>query len=414
MLDSKSLLRSLAVGLLLFVIAGFAAWIAFFRPPRGAALGTLLPAIGGDEPAAKVPKVRLRKIAEGFEQPTDVQFWPGQSRFAVVLQKTGAGRWLDATRGLHGDWFRVEVLTASEEGLLGLAFHPRFASNGRFFINYVASSQGKDVSRVAEWRVTNPTDEPATTHPQPVQILMEVVQPYPNHDAGQLTFGPDGYLYVGWGDGGAGGDPHNHGQDGRTLLGSMLRIDVDAAPASDAGRRYAIPKDNPFLGREEFAPETWAYGLRNPWRYSFDPQGRLIVADVGQNRWEELDIVQAGDNLGWNLREGFECFHADGRGCGRTDLVAPVLAYGRDLGTSITGGFVYLGTSVAALRGQYVFGDFGSGRLFAITLPSDRGKPLAGAAELGRWPLRPSSFGRDAAGELYVADFLGGGLYRLE
>ena len=353
--------------------------------------------------------IDMEVVAKGIEQPTDIQFPPGVEGHAVVLSKPGSARWLRLANGTHGELFRVQVKTDVEEGLLGLAFHPRFADNGRFFINYVVGVGDKDISRVAEWRLARAEDFARSTA-EPVRILMEVEQPYANHNGGALAFGADGYLYIGWGDGGLRADPHGHGQNGETLLGSMARIDVDG---SDAGLAYRIPKDNPFVGKAGFRAETWAYGLRNPWRYSFDPKGRLIVADVGQNRWEEIDIAQAGDNLGWAIREGFACFAEDENGCDRDDLVDPIFVYGRDEGVSVTGGYVYTGTRIPALRGLYVFGDFGSGRMFALRLPDDRKQRIEQPIALGRWPIMPTTFGRDHDGELYVGEFTRGEILRI-
>jgi glucose/arabinose dehydrogenase len=240
-------------------------------------------------------------------------------------------------------------------------------------------------------------------------VLLEVEQPYQNHNAGQLVFGPDGMLYVGLGDGGFRDDPKGNGQNPGVLLGKMLRIDVNG---SDDKAPYRVPPDNPFIGKPGFRPEIWAWGLRNPWRYSFDPQGRLIVADVGQDRWEEIDIVQAGDNLGWQVREGFVCARKDPQNCEPTGMTDPFFVYGRQDGASITGGYVYSGSRVPALRGLYVFGDFVSGRLFALALPAERTTRIAEPIALGHWPLLPSTFGRDANGELYVATFANGDIYR--
>jgi glucose/arabinose dehydrogenase len=393
--------------LLLLLFGGGSALLVRWRSPPVGAL--LTPRFQGADRDRKQIGIALRRLAEGIDQPTDVQFPPGMNGWAVVLQKSGVARWLNVDRGTHAELFRVEVRTASEEGLLGIAFHPRFAQNGRFFINYVTSDGEHDVSRVAEWKLSPSTGALKDARAQAGPVLMEVQQPYPNHNAGQLAFGPDGYLYIGWGDGGAAFDPHGNGQDGSSLLGSMLRIDVDSAQ-----RPYAVPKDNPFLQRPGFAPETWAYGLRNPWRYSFDPRGRLVIADVGQNRWEEIDLVTAGDNLGWNLKEGFECVHPEAGGCARSDLIDPVWAYGRDDGLSITGGYVATGNRVPALAGLYVFGDYGSGKLFAIALPDDRGRRVEQPIALGQWDMHPATFGRDAAGDLYLADFSHGDIYRLE
>jgi len=297
-----------------------------------------------------------------------------------------------------------------EEGLLGLAFHPDFAANGRLFIGYVARVGSKDVSRIAEWHLSN-TSDLAHAKAKQVAVLLELEQPYQNHNGGQLAFGPDGYLYAGFGDGGFRDDPHGNGQNPATWLGSMLRIDVNTRAA---GKAYGIPHDNPFVAKPGYRPETWAIGLRNPWRYSFDTLGRLVIADVGQDTWEELDIAQAGDNLGWNIKEAFSCRVEDRAQCERADLVAPVFAYGREDGASITGGFVYTGERIAALRGLYVFGDFVSGRLFAIALPRDRTQRVQAPIALGKWPIMPSTFGRDHRGELYVASLPGGEIYRLD
>lgn len=359
-------------------------------------------------PDGTLTTIALVPVAKGFSQPTDVQFPPGESAHAIVLEKEGRGHVLSLPEGTHRELLRVEVLTMSEEGLLGLAFHPQFTRNGRFFLNYVRESGKRHVTRVAEWTLSPPGDL-AGGKAREVKTLLEVEQPFPNHNAGQLAFGPDGLLYIGLGDGGMRDDPYGHGQNLGTLLGSMLRIDVDRA---DEGRAYAIPKDNPFVGRKGARPEIWAYGLRNPWRYSFDPAGRLIVADVGQDRWEEVSIVQAGDNLGWDIREGFACSDGKATRCGDASMVDPIHVYGRERGASITGGYVVLGKSAPSLTGKYVFGDYVSGRLFAMTLPKDR-KQKTEATLLGRFAIAPSTFARDAAGELYVADFAKGTILRV-
>jgi glucose/arabinose dehydrogenase len=369
----------------------------------------LAPRFEDDDTDRKQIAIGMEVVAKGIEQPTDIQFPPGVDGYAVVLSKPGTARWLRLDSGTHGELFRVPVKTDVEEGLLGLAFHPRFTENGRFFINYVVGANGKDISRVAEWRLTRAEDF-RRSKAESVRILMEVEQPYPNHNGGGLAFGPDGYLYIGWGDGGFRDDPHGHGQNGETLLGSMARIDVDG---TSEGLAYRIPADNPFVGKPGFRPETWAYGLRNPWRYSFDPKGRLIIADVGQNKWEEIDIAQAGDNLGWAIREGFACFAEDEKGCDRRDLVDPVFVYGRDEGVSVTGGFVYTGKLIPGLRGLYVLGDFGSGRMFALRLPDDRKQRIEQPIALGRWPIMPTTFGRDHEGELYVGEFKRGEIMRI-
>ncbi|MCA9538158.1 MAG: PQQ-dependent sugar dehydrogenase [Myxococcales bacterium] len=349
--------------------------------------------------------IRLERVASGFKQPTDIQPMPGQPGVLVVLEKSGAAHLLDLANGKIGRWFEVEVLTRSEQGLLGLAFHPKFTENGRFFINTVVSRDGEAVTRLAEWNAA-----PGAPRAPPVarRVLLDVPQPYGNHNAGQLAFGPDGMLYMGLGDGGSAGDPEGNGQNPGTLLGAMLRLDIDAP-----SELYGVPKDNPFIDRADARPEIFAFGLRNPWRFSFAPDGRLVVADVGQNLWEEITIVGRGENHGWNAREAAHCFPAD-RACKAAGLVDPIYEYPRADGSSITGGFVYGGDAVPALRGRYVFADFVSGRLWAIELPTD-GKRVAGdaALALGRWPINPSTFGVDHRGELYVADFTEGAIHRL-
>ncbi len=354
--------------------------------------------------------VTLLPVGRGFAEVTDLQFPPGAAALAVVLTKAGAAHWLHLPDGASGPLFSVKVLTASEEGLLGLAFHPRFAENGRFFLNYVADRDGQDTTVIEEWKVA-PGADLRTARPEAVRVLLEVAQPYPNHDAGQLAFGPDGMLYVGLGDGGYRADPHDNGQKPSALLGKMLRISVEP----EGGRPYGVPADNPFVGKEGFRPELWALGLRNPWRYSFDGKGRLWVADVGQDRFEELDVVERGRNYGWKVREGRHCFEP-GEGCRTEGLVDPVYEYDREDGQSVTGGFVYEGAGIPALAGKYVFGDFVRGRLWAIDPPAalDGTAPLPTPYALGKFALLPSTFGRDPSGELYVGDFASGAIYRLE
>jgi glucose/arabinose dehydrogenase len=260
------------------------------------------------------------------------------------------------------------------------------------------------MGRVEEWYV-----DPIQWRARRVRTVIEVQQPFANHDGGQIVFGPDGRLYIGFGDGGWRNDPNGHGQNGRTWLGSMLRIDVDGG--RDAA--YTVPVSNPWVGDDSVADEAWAIGLRNPWRFSFAPDGRMVVADVGQNAFEEIDLVVAGDNLGWNTREGRHCLDPE-TPCAKEGLVEPVYEYGRDEGKSITGGFVYTGNRVPALKDQYVFADFVSGRLWAISLPAERGGALVAAAALGQWPFLPSTFGRAADGEIYVAGFGKGIVYRID
>lgn len=366
---------------------------------------------GLDAGRAQLP-LRLRPVLSDAKRATDVQFPPGRDDLMVVTRKSGQAR---VARLVDDSWrwaetlFELEVLKASEQGLLGLAFAPDFAESGHLFVHHSVAEGGEDLGRISRFTVVDPAAASWTVGAP--EMVLQVAQPYANHNAGQLVFGPDGMLYIGFGDGGWRDDPHGHGQNPDTWLGSMLRVDVSSLP-------YSVPPDNPFLDQPGVRPEIWATGLRNPWRYSFASDGRLVVADVGQNKWEEIDIVAAGDNLGWNTREGRHCFPATVDSCPEAEelgLVEPIYEYGRKDGQSITGGYIYGGASLPSLRGRYIFGDFATGRLWAIDLPEavGPGTPLVEATALGRFPILPATFGMDASGELYVADYGKGGIYQL-
>lgn len=353
-------------------------------------------------------KIKLVQVASGFMQPTDIQFSPVEPDVALVAEKTGALKWVNLSSKASGVLRKLEVIAEAEEGLLGIAFHPQYKTNGKIYLNYTVSENGNDTSRIAEWVVTKPGDI-AGAKLENERILMRVVQPYPNHNAGQLQFGPDGMLYIGWGDGGFKDDPKGNGQNTKTLLGNMLRVSVEP---DAAGKPYTIPADNPFVGNAAYAPETFAWGFRNPWRYSFDPKGRLIVADVGQDLFEEIDIVEKGMNYGWNIREGAHCFEPK-EGCKTEGLRDPIYEYGRKEGQSLTGGYVYTATAIGALKGKYVFADFVSGRIWAIDLPESAQGKADKAYTLGQWPVLISAFGRDNGGNLYAADFGSGKILRI-
>lgn len=379
-------------------------------PSEAIAAVDLVPTFDAADPAQERIGIALLPVVSGLTEITDLQFPPGRTDPMLVLRKGGEVVRVDVASGQGQVVHTVQTPTRSEQGLLGLAFHPRWPEDPRVFLNYIVEGGEGGATRISAWTVDRDFDFSAE------QVLLEVAQPYANHNAGQLAFGPDGFLYIGLGDGGWRDDPHGHGQDAATLLGSMLRIDVDS---TSPGRPYGIPADNPFLdGRAPTAatagpvpPETFAIGLRNPWRYSFDPAGRLVVADVGQNLWEEVDLVPAGANLGWNGREGRHCFPPAGS-CPTEGFVEPVWEYGHDVGGSVTGGYVYTGSAVPALAGRYVLGDFVSGRIWALELPAQPGQE-ARAFTLGKWPLTISTFGRDGAGEVYVADYPRGAVYRI-
>jgi len=292
-----------------------------------------------------------------------------------------------------------KVEDGGEEGLLGLAFHPGFAQNQRLFVNYTRRVSGQLQSVTSEFPAS-PTN-PDFVDPATERILLTVNKSFGNHNGGQIAFGPDGLLYIGLGDGGGQGDPEGNGQNSNVLFGKILRINVDS------GTPYGIPADNPFAnggGR----PEIFALGFRNPWRFSFDqPTGRLFVGDVGEKTREEVDIVTRGGNFGWNRMEGTVCFEPP-TGCDQTGLTLPIHDYGRSDGGTIIGGFVYRGSAIPSLAGAYVFGDFLSGRVWAL-------RESGGSwtrSDLLSTGLSISSFGQDSAGELYILDY-GGRLLKI-
>jgi len=286
---------------------------------------------------------------------------------------------------------RVAV-NASEQGLLSVAFHPNYAENGFFFVNYTDANGDTVVSRFQV------SDDPNRADAGSETVLLNIRQPYGNHNGGQLQFGPDGYLYVGMGDGGSGGDPENHGQNPGTLLGALLRLDVDQGN-EEVG--YAIPPDNPYVGDENGRNEIWAIGLRNPWRFSFDRLTRdLYIADVGQQQYEEVNFAPAGHpgglNYGWNIMEGAHCYAS--QTCNTEGLVQPVAEYDHGQGCSITGGYVYRGSQFPELAGNYFFGDFCSGNIWGLFNTGDGWQQTVVAQS----DLNITSFGEDATGELYV------------
>ena len=329
---------------------------------------------------------------------------PGDSGHWYVVQQTGQVlRFENAFGTSIVDTFidiadgRLEY--GGEMGLLGMAFHPDYANNGYVFLSYTSNQAGLQ-SRISRFKLdaTGRALDPASE-----QVVLSVDQPYSNHNGGQIAFGPDGLLYVGLGDGGAAGDPDGNGQNTSTLLGSMLRIDV--GDGSSAG--YTIPADNPFAssgGR----PEIYAYGLRNPWRWSFDRNtGDLWLGDVGQDAYEEIDIITTGGNYGWNTMEGRHCYNTVN--CDQTGLIMPVAEYDHSQGFAVTGGYVYRGDAIAFLQGRYLYADFATGRIWALT---QTGADAYASEELLDTSLNIASFAEDHNGELYVVD-LGGSILKI-
>ncbi|CAN5779220.1 PQQ-dependent sugar dehydrogenase [soil metagenome] len=360
---------------------------------------------GGGSPAPV--EVRLEPVVTGLNQPLDfVNASDGSGRLFIV-EKGGTVRILQDGELAAEPFLDIgdKVTSNSERGLLGRAFAPNYADTGLFYINYT-DLNGDTV--VAEYK----SSDPATADPASETILLTIPQPEPNHNGGDLAFGPDGMLYIGTGDGGGGGDQHGaigNGQNLDTLLGKLLRIQVGTEVG--AGSSYTVPTDNPFVSTEGARPEIWAYGLRNPWRFSFDAQtGDLYIGDVGQNVYEEIDFQAAnspgGENYGWRVMEGFHCYNANN--CDQTSLTLPVLEYPHSEGNSVTGGYVYRGDALPDLVGQYIYGDFGSGRIWRAQKQGDAWTNEL-LLESG---LNIASFGEDEAGELYAVA-IGGGVYRL-
>ena len=350
----------------------------------------------------------LEAVGTGFKRPLYLTYAPGDTggRLFIVEQ--------NGTIAILRDGKRQEALfldidsrvgsSANEQGLLSIAFDPEYAANGIFYAYY--TDNGGDTV-VARYRVS--ADNPDAADPSSEEVLLRADQPYGNHNGGQITFGPDGYLYIGLGDGGSGGDPLDSGQDRGTLLGTLLRVDVRT------GGGYAVPADNPFVGHEGPLPEIWAWGLRNAWRFSFDRvTGDLFIADVGQNKLEEVNFQPAsspgGENYGWNRFEGSQPYgNRSTEGMVRREMVFPIAEYGRDEGCSVTGGYVYRGQQLPALVGNYIFGDYCSGIIWTLTPQAD-----------GTWlrtvllvaPSEITSFGEDARGEVYVI-IRNGTIYRI-
>lgn len=327
-----------------------------------------------------------------FEQPIELLAWPGGG-LAVAEQRGSISLYRDdgEVRGVLD--LSGQTAFSGERGLLSAALDPRGAEHPYIYVWYSPRVGG--TSRLSRFPLQDDIADRGAE-----LVILELTQPYPNHNGGAIRFGPDGMLYLGIGDGGAANDPHGHGQNRATLLGAIIRIDVRSASAEFP---YQIPADNPFLGVEGVRPEIFAWGLRNPWRMAFDPDtGALWVGDVGQNRVEEVGIVEAGSNQGWNVFEGDECFRSE-QACAALTHSPPLAVYGRELGCSVTGGVVYRGSELGWLIGHYLFADYCSGRIWALN-PDDAAR---GAEEIGRIDARIASFGVDHGGEVYLLTFDG-------
>ncbi len=340
----------------------------------------------------------LTPLVNGLQQPLFVTHAPGDSERLFVLEQVGRVRVVQAGELLAEPLLDIGglITCCGERGLLGLAFHPNYSENGYFFVNYTDSN---GTTQIVRYKATNNVADPDSA-----KTILSVQQPHSNHNGGMIAFGPDGYLYIGMGDGGSGGDPDNNGQNLDSLLGKMLRLDVDN------GDPYAIPEGNPFVS-ENARGEIWSYGWRNPWRFSFDKgTGDMWVGDVGQEQIEEISFQaagQSGGNYGWRLMEGLHCYDP-GSDCNDGSLVLPVLEYPHSEGASVTGGYRYRGSAIPELQGIYIYGDFTNGKLW---LASEQ----EGVWQAALWQdsnMNISSFGEDANGELYVVDY-NGAIYQL-
>ena len=347
--------------------------------------------------------IRVQEFAGGFSQPVFLTHAGDGSGSVYVVEQGGRILVLDANGERRSTFLNISdrVESGGERGLLGLAFHPDYESNGRFFVYYSNNAGDNVVSRFQRRTATS-------ANPDSERLILRMDDPFSNHNGGWIAFGPDGFLYVATGDGGSGGDPLGNGQSLRTLLGKILRIDVNRESP------YAIPADNPFVDRAGARREIWAYGLRNPWRNAFDrATGHLYIGDVGQGGREELDVQRSGRggvNFGWNTMEGTRCF--DGDTCDRSGLTLPFAEYPTAEGCAVTGGYVYRGTRFPQLAGAYFFGDYCNGRIFGIDARRALGGDVLSERRLLDSGIGISSFGEDEAGELYVVGH-GGTIHRL-
>ncbi|MDL2335408.1 MAG: PQQ-dependent sugar dehydrogenase [Chloroflexota bacterium] len=354
-------------------------------------------------PTAVLPfHLSAQPFADGFLELTFLtNAGDGSGDLYVVEQRGKVYRMAaDGTVDMTSPFLDIvdKVSCCDERGLLGLAFHPSFADNGRLFVDYTNVAGNTIVAELSLGADGN-------VDPESERFLLGIRQPFPNHNGGMLAFGADGYLYIGAGDGGSGGDPYGNGQSTDTLLGKILRIDVDH------GDPYAIPDGNPYpvVNRAGAKPEIWDVGMRNPWRFSFDrATGDLWIGDVGQDRYEEVDAEPAGEggrNYGWNTMEATHCFLV--AGCDSTGITLPVAEYSHNDGCSITGGYVYRGSLYPALVGLYVFSDYCSGNLWAIDAASSIGAGPVTPIEYGNANINPTAFGEDESGELYLVNGAG-------
>jgi glucose/arabinose dehydrogenase len=380
------------------------------------------------------PDIQLTNIASGFNQPLFATHSNDGTARIFIVERGGKVRILNSGEIVGTPFLDISGLVTtvgSEQGLLGIAFPPDYATKGYFYVNYTRSQDGASVIS----RFYRSWSDPNIAVPSSEQFIMIVEQPLGNHNGGSLAFSPvDHFLYIGMGDGGGGGDPFENAQDPSSLLGNILRIDVESiaipltepTPPADHPHKvflplvslgqhelYLIPESNPFFGNASFQDEIWAFGVRNPWRFSFDSMtGDIFIADVGQGTREEVNFQPSasigGENYGWNIMEGSLCYNASS--CDMSGLTLPVVDYAHDVGCSITGGYVYRGSAIPALQGIYLYGDFCTGRIWGLQFDTDHWESI----ELLDTNLQISSFGEDEDGNLYVIDYSTGNLHRID
>jgi glucose/arabinose dehydrogenase len=380
------------------------------RTPLAAAVAGLLSLAAVLPALAAAPSVTLVPVDDGFTKPVLATNAGDGSDRLFVVEKAGVIKIVEGGSTLPTPFLDIadKVGTDGERGMLSLAFHPSYETNRKFYVFYTRVSTGRLV--IAEYKAS--TGDPDVADETTARTILTIAHPATNHNGGHLAFGRDGYLYISTGDGGGSGDPANNAQSKDSLLGKILRIDINRTSGS---RAYARPASNPYVGKPGLN-EIWSRGLRNPWRFSFDRlNGDLWIGDVGQQKWEEIDRstktngAGKGKNFGWRVMEGFHCYRPSS-GCNRDGKSMPLAEYSHSYGCSVTGGHVYRGTQSPTMRGYYVFGDFCSGRIW--TLPRTADRPAAETQVLDT-DLMISSFGEDEGGEVYVVDYAGGAVYRL-
>ena len=373
-------------------------------------------------------------IADGYKKPVFITSYPNNAKLLYIVEQAGLIKLINDGKKLSRPFFDINKRVVNpnrpgdERGLLGFAFHPNHTNNGKFYINYMDNDGNTIISEFS-------TNSELRADHKSERIILKLKQPYGNHNGGDIQFGPDGYLYISIGDGGKAGDPLNAGQDLSSLFGKIIRIDIEQKP-------YGIPKSNPFFGQKDKREEIWAWGLRNVWRFSFDKQtGDKYLADVGQNKWEEVNFEPAsskgGLNYGWRIMEANHCYDPK-ENCPTEGLIKPIIEYPNDAnhpafafriieelsfsetdveGCSVTGGYVYRGQKIKSMQGQYIFGDYCSGNIWTLKVVNGKAINFKNRTEEiniggGEFTTYISSFGQDSDGEIYIIDY-NGGIYKL-